>query len=40
LIINAGVKEVVYNVTYRDQSGLDLLDAAGIQFHEFGTQES
>lgn len=35
LIINAGVREVVYNIAYRDQTGLDLLDAASVTFREF-----
>lgn len=39
LIINAGICEVVYNITYRDQSGLDLLDAASVSFREFGVDE-
>lgn len=35
LIINAGIKEVIYNRAYRDPSGLSLLDEAGVQFREY-----
>lgn len=38
LIINAGIREVVYNIAYRDQRGLDLLDEAGVSFHEYQGQ--
>jgi dCMP deaminase len=30
LIINAGIKEVIYNAEYRDSSGIDLLKSNGI----------
>jgi dCMP deaminase len=35
LIVNAGIKIVVYNIAYRDPAGLDLLDLAGVEFHEY-----
>ncbi len=38
LIINAGIEMVVYNVAYRDQRGLELLDEAGLGFREYGTE--
>jgi dCMP deaminase len=33
LIINAGVKKVVYEVAYRDPSGVKLLQGVGVQAH-------
>jgi len=31
LIINAGIRAVIYYIPYRNQSGLDLLGAAGVE---------
>ena len=31
-IVNAGIKHVVYDVEYRDRSGLDVLESAGVSF--------
>lgn len=36
LIINAGIKRVVYKNPYRDRRGLMLLDEANVQIHAFG----
>lgn len=38
LIINAGIAHVVYSKAYRDSSGLQLLDEAGIEFNEYEDQ--
>jgi dCMP deaminase len=35
-LINAGVVRVVYDQTYRDMSGIDLLEAAGVQIGHWG----
>lgn len=37
LLINVGVKIVVFDIAYRDQSGLDLLREANIIVHEHET---
>lgn len=31
-IVNAGIKHVIYDVEYRDRSGLDVLESAGVSF--------
>lgn len=35
MLINAGIKELVWQETYRDTSGLDLLEQAGIITRQF-----
>ena len=37
-IINSGISEVIYNESYRDLSGLDLLKSAGVQTRQFVTK--
>lgn len=39
LIINAGIKEVKYGRKYRDSSGLELLERAGVLTEELGEPE-
>lgn len=39
LIINSGIKRVVYLEAYRDSSPLELLDSAGVQFEYFPDTE-
>ncbi len=34
-IVNSGIKEVVYRDTYRDESGIDILSAAGIKVRKY-----
>jgi dCMP deaminase len=31
-IVNTGIKHVIYDVEYRDRSGLDVLESAGVSF--------
>ena len=40
LLINAGVKEVIYLDKYRDTSGIDLLTKAGIKVTEYKEDEN
>ena len=40
MLINAGIKELVWQETYRDTSGLDLLKQAGIITRQVQLQES
>lgn len=34
-IVNAGIDEVIYGTSYRDTSGLDILNACGIKVRHF-----
>ncbi len=36
LILGAGIQKVVYREEYRDRSGLELLNAAGVEVCQFG----
>ncbi len=38
-IINGGIKEVVYNEAYRDTSGLELLQSAGVKVRQHSTEQ-
>ena len=38
-IINGGIKEVVYNEEYRDTSGLELLESAGIKVRQHSPEQ-
>lgn len=38
-MVNSGIKEVVYDVEYRDVSGLDLLLAAGVAVRRYSTKK-
>lgn len=40
LIVNAGIRRVVYENRYRDESGLELLQAAGIEVTELPAPQS
>ena len=39
-IINAGISEIVYKETYRDQSSLDLLRTQNINVRQFDTSST
>ena len=39
-IINSGINKVVYDKEYRDTSGLDLLDEAGVKIERFIKKDS
>lgn len=39
MLINAGIKELVWQETYRDTSGLDLLRRAGVECRQFIEKE-
>ena len=34
-IVNAGINEVIYNISYRDTSGLDILRTCGVKVRHF-----
>lgn len=38
LIVNAGIAAVVWDIDYRDESGLQLLEAAGVGFGKYREQ--
>lgn len=40
LIVNAGIKEVVYEKTYRTHEGVELLAKAGIKVRQVGSQRT
>jgi len=40
LIINSGIKEVIYCEKYKNHEGLDLLDGAGIVHHHMEVQDA
>ena len=38
-IINGGISELIYLDDYRDRSGLDILDEAGVRIKKYGAKE-
>ena len=36
-IVNGGIEEVIYSEEYRDRSGIDLLESAGIKVRKFNS---
>jgi len=37
LIINAGIRRIVYDLPYRDRSGFQLLESAGVEVVQYGS---